>query len=304
MTAADGPAARADDHGTEWPDPCGVVIGDRLCLGCGFDLIGQPIAREPRYGLLATRCPSCGRVAPMEEHPAHGAWVERWAMLGAALWLLVLIAMAVGGLAFTVTITIAGSVEAADGYERRIRSALREWRDMMPDGDDYADTFRQFWTARGQELGPQLSDIEWPELTILIVPAIAAALAGAFWSLALLQWRVRRLLLAGAILVATLAVLLWISRAIVAAIPVEDPGQVAWVRLWAPLALCGGVFVSAWFLIAIALARPVARGIVRALVPPALRGALSFLWTAEGLDAPRPPQSGRPQRLVARSAKR
>ena len=34
------------------------------------------------------------------------------------------------------------------------------------------------------------------------------------------------------------------------------------------------------------LGRPIVRGLVRALLPPRLRGALALLWTVEGLSPP------------------
>ena len=44
-----------------------VIVGDRLCVHCGYNLTGQNIYREPYYELLIARCPECGSVASVLE---------------------------------------------------------------------------------------------------------------------------------------------------------------------------------------------------------------------------------------------
>lgn len=73
-----------------------IVLGDRHCAGCGFSLVGQPIVREARYGLLIARCPECGRAAPVEDYPVLGRWANRWAALAAGLYVVALLGLLIG----------------------------------------------------------------------------------------------------------------------------------------------------------------------------------------------------------------
>lgn len=76
-----------------------TIAGDRPCLGCGFNLTGQPIVREETYNLLIARCPECGTVAPLQEYPMLGKWAGRLAALMACAFSLVLIgALVIGSL--------------------------------------------------------------------------------------------------------------------------------------------------------------------------------------------------------------
>ena len=61
-----------------------ILVGDRLCTKCGYNLTGQPVLREPHYEMLIVRCPECGAVAALQEYPVLGRWAGRWAALLAA----------------------------------------------------------------------------------------------------------------------------------------------------------------------------------------------------------------------------
>lgn len=77
-----------------------AIAGDRTCLGCGFNLTGQPIVREETYNLLIARCPECGTVAPLQEYPALGKWAGRFAaVLAAAVTLVLIGVILIGSLA-------------------------------------------------------------------------------------------------------------------------------------------------------------------------------------------------------------
>ena len=82
------------DGGTE--ERLSVLVGDRLCTRCGYNLAGQPVLREPHYKLLIVRCPECADVASLQEYPLLGRWVGRWAAIIAAVWILVVIGMFIG----------------------------------------------------------------------------------------------------------------------------------------------------------------------------------------------------------------
>lgn len=67
-----------------------LLVGDRFCINCGFNLVGQSVVREPHYDMLMVRCPECGTAAAMQEYPMLGRWAGRWARVLAAALLLFL----------------------------------------------------------------------------------------------------------------------------------------------------------------------------------------------------------------------
>ena len=56
-----------------------ALDGDRLCTNCHYNLIGQPVLREPYYQMFIVRCPECATVAALQEFPPLGRWSHRWA---------------------------------------------------------------------------------------------------------------------------------------------------------------------------------------------------------------------------------
>lgn len=104
-----------------------ILVGDRLCVSCGFNLHGQHIVREPRYSMLMVRCPECGTVASLQEFPLLGKWMTRWAALLAVIWLLLLLGLTLGtagatyGLSRGVVSTTVGPVA------REITRSHGEW---------------------------------------------------------------------------------------------------------------------------------------------------------------------------------
>lgn len=64
-----------------------IIIGDRACSGCGFNLVGQVIEREPHYQLWITRCPECGRASPLNDYPRLGKWQGRFSAVLLIAWI-------------------------------------------------------------------------------------------------------------------------------------------------------------------------------------------------------------------------
>ncbi len=73
-----------------------VVIGDRVCINCGFNLFNQRVFREEHYQMMVVRCPECGTVASLQEYPILGKWAARWGRLAAAIWALLMMACVAG----------------------------------------------------------------------------------------------------------------------------------------------------------------------------------------------------------------
>ncbi len=65
-----------------------VLVGDRFCAACGFNLVGQTVFRETHYNMLMARCPECGTPAAMQEYPMLGRWANRWARVLAVVMIL------------------------------------------------------------------------------------------------------------------------------------------------------------------------------------------------------------------------
>ncbi len=70
-----------------------IMIGDRFCTKCGYNLIGQEIVREEHYALLIVRCPECATVTGLQDYPRLGTWGARWGMVLAALWMILLLCL-------------------------------------------------------------------------------------------------------------------------------------------------------------------------------------------------------------------
>lgn len=73
-----------------------VLVGDRLCVSCGFNLAGQSVVREPHYRMLIVRCPECATAASLQEYPVLGKWANRWGGVLAAGMIFVTLLLALG----------------------------------------------------------------------------------------------------------------------------------------------------------------------------------------------------------------
>jgi hypothetical protein len=63
--------------------------------------------------------------------------------------------------------------------------------------------------------------------------------------------------------------------------------QVVYGKLIFPLFAMAMPTAAVLFTIGLVLGRAIARGLVRALLPPRLRGPLAILWTSDGRVVPR-----------------
>lgn len=97
-----------------------TLVGDRLCVTCGFNLTSQTVVREPHYRMLIVRCPECATIASLQEFPLLGRWAARWGALLAALWLLVMILFTLGTAGAIFGISLGVSREACGPVARLI----------------------------------------------------------------------------------------------------------------------------------------------------------------------------------------
>jgi hypothetical protein len=282
-----------------------TVVGDRLCVGCGFNLYGQPILREPRYQMHIVRCPECARIAALQEYPTLGKWAARWAALLAGVWFLVAAAWLFGSAGAIFGFSVSAVEDAADPLAQVIGEAHRAWQASQGPVQS-----QNFWGAWNWQ---PLDKDWWSAQDIRALYKDSGGLAGAFGAGVLAFWlgswlalvplgafgsvlflHVRRLRMAlmaiPSIAIASCFALLWwigaagdVSRNLSGVTiarhylgPTLMPLSIAFIAM--PLA-AGLVF-----------GRPILRALARLLLPPRRRFALASLWTCDGLT---PPTAGR-----------
>ena len=207
-----------------------LLGADRPCTRCGYNLVGQPVVREPVYDMLIVRCPECGTAAGLLEYPLLGRWVGRWIMLLAALWLLVqlaLLAMTAGigtGVVMSTGDLVSSPIkqqvwsEFSQWHEREnlleqnrlIEAAAAAGTTLNPaqsvptqlwqmSTDQIDAVLIRWWDSQGGEAGYVASKggwraiVPWWASLYLLGMTLLAAGLGAVWSLATLGLPRRRL---------------------------------------------------------------------------------------------------------------
>lgn len=292
-----------------------TLHGDRPCIRCGFNLQGQPVVREPVYGMIMVRCPECSTVASLQEYPLLGRWANRFAAVLAAAWLLLLLGgvLASGGITFGTTeaaiqssserlsLTISRKyVEWYNAADEKTKANVTKWGGQAPQIGSYTTIDATWWNAQDPsiflaELGGVRLAMNRGVADPLIWSVISGAMLGAVWSILLLALRRPRLLLMGLLIigVAFTYEFLWgslsrtwsMSRYMAGAIWVQEAAShilAPWVTGFALGLSLLGLCLGLWF------GRPLTRWLVRLLLPPRLWAPLSFLWIAEKLPPPKP----------------
>jgi hypothetical protein len=283
------------------------VHGDRLCIRCGYNLLGQPVVRERHYEMLIVRCPECGTVASIQEYPLLGRWANRWAALLAALWFLVLVVLLfvtsiqVMDLAWTV-----GNLSCRS-YADAIAAKQTVWlNERGEDPSDYQYGFEYrgagYYTlfdpdfkdecdfdALLAERGGWVAMTDWPALLEWPMAFLYLSPLGAVWSVALIHIRRGWLAIpALVILGVAFAMGLWWGQQMDWMMGVDSCGDQAHAQIGRWFTIASLIFAFFPLMLGMVLGRPVVRLFVRLLLPPRMRGALAILWTAEGLPPPRP----------------
>lgn len=291
-----------------------VLVGDRLCASCSYNLAGQPIVREPHYRLLIVRCPECGTVASVQEYPLLGRWANRWAMALAGLWLLFLLLMWLATAGALFGFCMGASTGASQEFGGFIDKQFEEYIALQQQTATTAAGmptvlstgqvrfsygyygpagFTPWWDTQNpaallQQAGGFWRAIDLQALLIWVPLALVAVATGVFWSVALMG-RSRKALLAFGLVemlavgsFAAIAYYSWMvdgpSWTWDAAMKVLGPRMMGLSLVVTAAALAAGLMVG----------RPVARGLVRLFLTPRLRGPLATLWIADGLTPPVP----------------
>ena len=285
-----------------------TIRADRACIACGFNLFGQPITRESHYNLLITRCPECGQAAALQSYPTMSHWVNRFRAILSALW----IALTLGILALTVLINTGITQGACENASQELATTIaadhQAWLEMSqqntstttpsaPNLPNFVTRSFSRWsivTPEWRELhldetianaGGLNASID-PEYLILLIPAvILSAIFGVFWSLALLnaaRWRAAALCIA--IAATTLAFTLTFNHVGAGTQMAQSIAKSHLTPIVAPRVV---LIQAITMVLAVYIARPLARLYVCAALPPRSRTALSFLWTADKKPLPK-----------------
>jgi hypothetical protein len=325
MTTLEKPTAAPSDtqENRLYEERIATVTADRLCTTCGYNLAGQMVLLEPHYRLLIVRCPECGTVASVQEYPLLGRWANRWGAVLAALYFIVLLGLWPASSAAIMGLALGTAEDAAYRYSRYLSNLQQAAAHAaqppqspanapspapttppLPPGAINAQTitriisglttgndFEDWWARQDPQAlfaqaGGWRGAVDWRALSIWIPAALVALVIGWFWSVALLQFRRSWTYLWGAMIM-LLAVLFALG-------PCAEwlLGEVTYSRSAAqqqigPAILLASIIVCIPpMLVGLVVGRRLTRALVRALLPPGLRGSLALLWTAEGLDPP------------------
>lgn len=271
-----------------------LLTGDRLCIGCGYSLVHQPILREPAYGLLIVRCPECGSVAPVQEYPLLGRWAARLAAIGAAAWLVVLLSILA---ASTLTITASGFMAWETGRRevtRTLESVVMDETGMDISGGYPPPEFAAWCDAEGMPAVARrvlaASGDAW-SVPGLAVNALGFAplplLGGLALAVLLLHRRPATAAALGVSLTMGIAgLILWFNVRGEAASGITRSTDAAFLALGWRIVLGGMLLNAAVFAGACFFGRSITRWLIRLAVPPRMRGSLAFLWLADDLPPP------------------
>lgn len=295
-----------------------ALEGHRPCQHCGYDLVGTPIERARDLDLSVIRCPECGNLNPLIGTPPLGPFAQRAATAGTLIRLLLvgIAAILLWNVAFFSVEALGVSMyrgHSNDGLmsffqsagdtpeEQRALENLRESDATLADVITVLTLFQERNDVKltsTKLFQSQIKDL-----------LLSAFFLGLVWSWLLLPQGWRR---AGML---TLIVGLLAAGAGVASLyannplslPAQDPRPIGayvpdnWLSVMAQTglrrmyALHGAALTVGTLMISSLLARPLARGAFRLLVPIEHLSGVALLWTADGLPTPTSPSGKTPK---------
>ena len=280
----------------------GSRIGtDRSCTGCGFNLIHQPIVREPSHNLLISICPECGTAAPLISYPLMSRWVGRWKLVLAVVWVALLVAMFAWQCQILTNRVFNDTSSIALPLAEKFGRAYFEWasdqgtlntnQQWAIDQQRYEYlTIEMDWlNSEGQALLKQADTagllLRW-QIFLRAVPVFTISfLFGLFWSAIALGAK-RRSLIPVAFLAMLIPLLLVIGKR-ATLLYYYNASWIAGNEVIIPYALMIFSLAFVFMLLGIWSGRPITRWIVRTTLPPNMLPPLAILWTRDGLIPPR-----------------
>ncbi|MCC6320730.1 MAG: hypothetical protein IT438_04755 [Phycisphaerales bacterium] len=280
----------------------GSMAANRPCAGCGFNLHGATVFREPHYRLVSVRCPECGRLAALQEYPALTPWAGRLRALAAATVVVVsLLAILVTGL-ITWGMAEGVSMDSGSKYASVIDAAMNKRQaELYPDTTSRRymsqKEIEDWWTSLPPDKfladsGGRLGALNWWGFTAFsfVLPLFAAI--GVFWSVLFARarrWRLLALLVAPVALGAIFYVSEHLSSSHRAYSYYFNSGsQIAQLQIgWVAAAITmAGCLLALWA--GALFGRPLARWFLATLLSPRLVTAFSYLWEADDQPLPKP----------------
>jgi len=272
-----------------------TLLADRPCSKCLFNLVGQSIVRERRYGLLIVRCPECGTVASLQEYPLLGRWANRWAALSAAAWLLAAVAVTIGLAGVILGFTVGTMETTSMPLQRVIASAFEEHQKAqgvpVNQVSGWWNIDQSWWDVQDRRAlieaaGGLSKAIEWRGFVIWVIAFVVMFPLAAVWAVGAAHRRGWELALT--YLPMLLIAAMFFSGAYLPGSRWRGASELAAQTLWPvtlPICLVLAVLPLA---VGAAFGRPFARLLVRLWLPPRLRVPLSFLWICDGKPPPKP----------------
>ena len=290
------------------------IRADRACIGCGFNLYGQTVTKDPHYGLAIARCPECGQVAALQSYPTMSRWVNRFRALIALFWMFMILSAFALGTMITTTIVEESVNLASSSLAMQIGHEHDEWAAIItqeravaaraagtpPPAKPSTAGYSEFPSATyltdewiEQEYEPTLQGLGgvWKNLDkmflFMLLPAsIFALLLGIYWSVTLLGAR-RRTILWIPIAIELLAVL-WIGIILFDFDTIDSPSEFAMLKSlpYVLPSIMGAQLIFAF--LGVYLGRKIARFVICMSLPPRYRTSLSIFWTRDGLELPKP----------------
>jgi hypothetical protein len=263
----------------------GVIETDRYCRQCSYNLHGLTVERDERLDLLVIRCPEGGTFdAAGQATTVNSLWLSRVGTILIVLWVFVLL--------WLVGLVIGGTFGFSTLFSEVIEHGQLDILRPAGPGQFEAVPRVQWHEYRAQSLA-----------FLTFWTLIAGAAAGIF--VATCFWHVRKArLIAAAVIIPFLLLAIqlfirasdsrtysmdsdWqrerITSSEVLILPASAPFFDAKYLLWCTAFVCYQSLVLATF---IAIGRPIARGLLRILLPLRLRQSLVFLWRVDGKDLP------------------
>jgi len=289
---------RDDQNGTEPHErPTGQIRADRACIACGFNLHGQPVHKEPHYGLAIARCPECGTAAALQQYPTATHLVSRYRGLLGAFWIGSLLIIALLNVMHVMFMIESVAQAAGSLMTERIVFDYEAWMEQGQGSGQAAQiSFNLFWVDPAWvrdhlETTVRQAGGLWENFSVRAVYAlvgvfIAAVPWGVWWSIALLGSSRLKVMIAsvGIVLVGVLLDLApaMNSGSMMNVMPTQIAGdlyRLLVLPMVVPVAILG-------MALGVRIGRPCARWIIVAALPPRARAPFGVFWTRDGLDLP------------------
>lgn len=256
----------------------GQVELDRYCVRCGYNLRQQAVRREPATRLLLCKCPECGSFEPANQAMTRPkSWFGQLVLL---LWLVWIAAL--GG-------AVAGAIGGTARLSYQAGELLSETESLDTPIPDPRDTTGN--SVRMISFQYQVQELD-AENTVMLISVLLGSFATALGLLSLFlifvpHWRRRAYVILA---------LGWPIVSLIGSytahlvdnytLAYATDGLAMWIYL-SPLLIT--FFAFAGGLTGVCLSRPIARLIVRIVIPSRQRGPFAYLWLVDG-KVPKSPQ--------------